>query len=155
MPDEERVLWFEAMNKELNALWANGCFVIVDEEEAKGRQIVPLTWAFKVKTRPDGSFLKRKARLCLRGDKMIEGLEEGKSTNETSGYAPVVYWGTIQMLLTMSVNFDLKTTAVDFRNAFTQKKLDRPHYSSMPPMIADFPEYQGKILRVKRSLYGS
>ena len=69
MPDEERVLWFEAMNKELNALWANGCFVIVDEEEAKGRQIVPLTWAFKVKTRPDGSFLKRKARLCLRGDR--------------------------------------------------------------------------------------
>ena len=155
MPDEERVLWFEAMNKELNALWAKDCFVIVEEDEAKGRQIVPLTWAFKVKTRPDGSFLKRKARLCLRGDKMIEGLEEGKSADETSGYAPVVDWGTIRMLLTMSVNFDLKTTAVDFRNAFTQKKLDRPHYSTMPPMIADFPEYQGKILRVKRSLYGS
>ena len=155
MPDDEKVLWFEAMNKELNALWANGCFVITNEEEAKGRQIVPLTWAFKVKTRPDGSFLKRKARLCLRGDKMIEGLEEGKSADETSGYAPVVDWGTIRMLLTMSVNFDLKTTAVDFRNAFTQKKLDRQHYASMPPMIADFPEYQGKILRVRRSLYGS
>ena len=154
MPDEEKALWFTSMNIELNALWSKGCFTVVDRDAAEGRQIIPLTWAFKVKTRPDGSFLKRKSRLCLRGDKMIEGLEEGHTADETSGYAPVVDWGTIRMLLTMTVNFNLKTTAVDFRAAFVQAKLKRPYYSTLPPVLCDFPQFQGKILRVHCSLYG-
>ena len=154
MDDAERNLWFESMNLELAALTDKDCFDLVEAKEAKGRQIVPLIWAFKYKSKPDGTYYKRKSRLCLRGDRMIEGLEEGISADETSGYAPVVDWGTIRMLLTMTVNFRLHTTAIDFRNAFVQVSLDRPFYASIPPYLDTFAEYENKYLRVKKSLYG-
>lgn len=154
MQDDEKSQWFDSMQIELNALWDKGCFEVVDLKAAKGRQVIPLTWAFKYKSRPDGTYYKRKARLCLRGDKMIEGLEEGKSADETSGYAPVVDWGTIRMLLTMTVNFNLRTTAIDFRSAFISATLERPFYASMPPYVNTFPQYAGKLLMIKKSLYG-
>ena len=37
--------------------------------------ILPGTWAFKLKRFPGGSFLKYKARYCVRGDKQIAGVD--------------------------------------------------------------------------------
>jgi hypothetical protein len=74
MTAEEQVKWVEAMKKELMALIRLQCYKVVSITEAKGHQIVPCTWAFKKKRRPDGSLLKYKARLCVRGDRMLEGL---------------------------------------------------------------------------------
>ena len=111
MPDDEKNLWIDSMNVKLAALWNKECFELVKVTAAKGRQITPLTWAFKFKSKPDGTYYKHKSRLCLHGDKMVEGLEEGVSADETSGYAPVIDWGTIRMLLTLTVNFNLHTTA--------------------------------------------
>ena len=154
MDEEEKHLWFVSMQKELDSLWSRQCFEVVDQSEAAGRQIIPVVWAFKYKTRPDGTLIKRKSRLCLRGDKMLEGIEEGKTADETDGYAPVVDWGVIRMLLTLSVNFNLKTTSVDFRNAFVTAPLERPLYMEIPQGLTDIPALQGKVLRLKRSLYG-
>ena len=156
MPHDEKNLWLESMNIELNALWAKECFELVDMDAATGRQITPLTWAFKYKSKPDGTYYKRKSRLCLRGDKLLEGLsnDSSKTAAKTSGYAPVVDWGTIRMLLTMTVNFNLQTTAIDFNSAFIQAKLERPFYAAMPAPLDSYPAYQNKILRIKRSLYG-
>jgi hypothetical protein len=154
MPDEEKYLWFDSMNLELNALWEKDCFELVDESQAKGRQIVPLAWVYVFKSRPDGTYYKRKSRVVLRGDVMKEGLREGEYASDTSGYAPVVDWGTIRLLLTMSVNFNLKTTAIDFNAAFLHAKIERPYYASIPPYLDQFPEYSGKVLKIKRSLYG-
>ena len=154
MPDDEKNLWMDSMNVELAALWNKECFELVEVSAAKGRQITPLTWAFKFKSKPDGTYYKCKSRLCLCGDKMVEGLEEGVSADETSGYAPVIDWGTIRMLLTLTVNFNLRTTAVDFCSAFIQAKLDWPFYAQIPPYLDTFPQYAGKILKIKRSLYG-
>ena len=98
--------------------------------------------------------INRKSRLCLHGDKMIEGLEEGVSADETSGYAPVMDWGMICLLLTLTVNFNLRTTAIDVHTAFIQAKLDQPFYAQIPPYLDTFPQYAGKILKIKRSLCG-
>ena len=154
MDRKEKALWIESMNKELSSLWDRDCFELRDRHQAEGRQIIPVTWAFKYKVRPDGSLLKRKSRLCLRGDKMIEGLEEGQSADDTDGYAPVIDWGIIRMLLTLSVNFNLKTTSIDFRNAFITAPLKRPMYMEIPPFLENAPHLQGKVLLLKRSLYG-
>ena len=154
MPDDEKNLWINSMNVELAALWNKECFELVKVSAAKGHQIMPLTWAFKFKSKPDGTYYKHKSQLCLHSDKMVEGLEEGVSADETSGYAPVIDWGTIRMLLTLTVNFNLHTTAVDFRSAFIQAKLDRPFFAQIPPYLDTFPQYAGKILKIKRSHYG-
>ena len=36
--------------------------------KAKGVNVIPSTWAFKVKRYPDGRFRKFKSRFCVRGD---------------------------------------------------------------------------------------
>jgi hypothetical protein len=97
--------WFESMDVELRALFAMRVYDIVSRSTAVGREIVPTTWAFmkKKKRKPDGSFLKFKSRLVIRGDRQQEGLHDGESTLDTDGYAPVIEWGTLRMLFTLSV----------------------------------------------------
>lgn len=90
----------------------------------------------------------------IRGDKQHEGLHAGESTQDTDGYSPVVEWGTIRRLLTLSVQHKLRTTQVDFNNAFVQAKLSRPMYLDLPPGIKDTVGYEGLIMELHRSLYG-
>ena len=85
---------------------------------------------------------------------MYEGLREGETAKETSGYAPVVEWGTLRMLLTLVVQHDLHTTQVDFHTAFTQAPLERPMFMELPQGLRDDPKFDGKILQLDRSLYG-
>ena len=124
MDSETQVQWIAAMNKELETLYEFGVYETVDISDAKGRQIIPSHWAFKIKRRADGSFLKYKARLTVRGDLQLEGLKEGTSVHDSDGYAPTVEFGTVCMLLTMSVMHSLHTTQVDWKNAFTQAHLE-------------------------------
>ena len=39
--------------------------------------VLPSTWAFKVKRYPDGTIKKFKGRFCARGDKQIQGIDFG------------------------------------------------------------------------------
>ncbi len=80
--DSEQRHWMDAIDAELQALYDKDCYALVDKEQAEGRQIVDSTWVFKRKRRPDGSLLKYKARLCIRGDQMYEGLNEGEGARE-------------------------------------------------------------------------
>jgi histone deacetylase 1/2 len=64
-----------------------------------------------------------------------------------------VEWSTIRLLFTLSVAHNLPTTQIDFKNAFVQSSLPKPIYMSMPPGGYN-KQYPGKIMRVKKSLYG-
>ena len=55
--------------------------------------ILPSTWAFKLKRFPDGTVKKFKGRFCARGDKKIEGIDFFET------YSPVVQWTTIRLML--------------------------------------------------------
>jgi hypothetical protein len=70
------------MDAELSSLFERDCFDVVPLSEAGNRQIVPCTWALRKKRRPDGSLIKYKARLCLRGDQMREGLTGDASADD-------------------------------------------------------------------------
>jgi hypothetical protein len=144
MSNEEQHKWYDAMDAELKALHERDCFEVVSISEAQGRQVVPCTWALRKKRLPDGSLLKYKARLCLRGDQMHE-------VDQEDGYSPVVDWATIRMMLTISVKYSLHATQVDFNNAFVQAPLKEPMYMSLPP---GFDKDTGQCLKLTKSLYG-
>ena len=95
MDSETQAQWIAAMNKELKTLYKFGVYKTVDILDTKGRQIVPSHWAFKIKHHANGSFLKYKARLTIRGDLQLEGLKEGTSVHNSDGYAPTVEFGTV------------------------------------------------------------
>jgi hypothetical protein len=93
------------MDAELSSLFERDGLNVVPISEAQNCQIVPCTWALRKKRHPNGSLIKYKARLCLRGDQMREGLTGDASADEQDGYSPVVDWATIRMMLTMSVKY--------------------------------------------------
>jgi len=57
--------------------------------------VLPSTWAFKVKRYPYGTVKKFKGRFCARGDKQIEGIDFFET------YSPVVQWTTIRLMLVL------------------------------------------------------
>ena len=85
---------------------------------------------------------------------MYEGLKEGEGAKETSGYSPVIDWGTLRILLSLTIQYGLHTTQVDFKNAFVQAPLEWPMYMNLPPGLSEAPHLKGKILCLKWSLYG-
>ncbi len=167
--DADTPNWNEAMNgpeaegfwqaciKEIRTLEAMKVWEVVTRED--WMNVLPSTWAFKVKRFPDGLVRKLKARFCARGDRQIEGVDFFET------FAPVVKWTTIRTLLILAVRRGLKTTQVDYTAAFVHADIDLPpNYESMTQqekakqgvfveMPTGFRE-TGKVLHLKKSLYG-
>ena len=91
------------------------------------KQIIPLTWVFRIKRLPNGNFNKFKARICVRGD-----LQQ----DEAEVFAPVVKCCTIRIVLSFALRMNLKTRQLDFDNAFVQTELSEKEqvHVKMPPM---------------------
>ena len=59
----------EAMRTEVSALEELGTWeVMLRKHLPEGVNVIPYTWAFKIKRYPDGRFRKFKARFCVRGN---------------------------------------------------------------------------------------
>jgi hypothetical protein len=108
--------------------------------------VLPSTWAFKIKRYPDGLIKKFKARFCARGDKQIEGVDYFET------YAPVVQWTTIRLMLMLEVLLDLKSKQGDVTAAFLHAELNEGErvYIEMPQGFRQ----KGKVLSLNRTIYG-
>ena len=63
--------------------------VDIAEAQKAGTTIIGMTWAFKRKRYPDGSVKKLKARICVRGDQQVKGIDVFDT------FAPVVQWAVV------------------------------------------------------------
>jgi hypothetical protein len=70
-PDREQFL--EAMDAEIRSLEELDAWEIVDRTEATN--IIDSVWAFKRKRYPSGEVRKHKARICVRSDQQIKGVD--------------------------------------------------------------------------------
>jgi hypothetical protein len=167
--DEDNPNWAQAMNgpnkdgfweaclKEFETLTAMKTWDVVKRES--WMNVLPGTWAFKIKRYPDGLVKKLKARFCARGDRQIEGVDYFDT------FAPVVSWTTVRLMLILSVILNLSTLQVDYTAAFVHAPIDRdPNFESLTQeeqqrqgVYVDMPRgfsEPGKVLRLKKSLYG-
>ena len=148
MASPEQEYWLEAMQSELSDLHDRKAWIELDKNALPpNTNIVPGTWAMKVKRYPDGRFRKFKARYCARGDKQLEGVDFFQT------YAPVVAWSTVRMCMILSTLNRWTTLQADYTNAFAQGKLDETIYLALPQGCT------GKfgsdtVLKLERSLYG-
>lgn len=121
--------------------------------------VLPSTWAFKIKRYPDGLMRKLKARFCVRGDKQIEGVDYFDT------FAPVVNWNTVRLLLILSVLLELKTKQIDYTAAFVHAPINTdPEFLKLSEeeqrrqsVYVECPRgypSPGKVLKLKKSLYG-
>ena len=107
--------------------------------------VLPSTWAFKVKRLPDGSIKKLKARFCVRGDRQIQDVDFFDT------FCPVVHWNTVRLMLILSAVLRLCTRQVDYVAAFVQAPCTEVVYVEMARGFA----IPGKVLKLKRNLYGT
>jgi hypothetical protein len=155
-PDRDGYL--EACRKELHTLSEDkDAWDVVDRED--WMKVLPTTWAFKCKRYPDGRIRKFKARFCARGDRQVEGIDFFDT------FAPVINWTSVRLLLILSAILGLSTKQVDYTAAFVHAPIDKdPNWESMSSeekarsgVYLHMPRgfYQpGKVLKLKRSLYG-
>jgi hypothetical protein len=132
----------KAMEKELKTLNEMECWDVVDR--VPGSNVLPSTWAFKMKRFPDGSLSKYKARFCAGGHRQIEGVDFFET------FAPVVNWTTVRLLLILSQVLNLSTKQVDYTAAFIHAPINDVVYVAMPRGFSEV----GKVLKLKKSLYG-
>jgi hypothetical protein len=65
-----------AMERELEQLTNLNCWEVMWRHQLPEKaNVLPITWAFRVKHKPSSEFLKFKARFCARGDKQISGVD--------------------------------------------------------------------------------
>jgi hypothetical protein len=159
MNGPDKAGYWKACEIELNTLTQKrDAWDVVDREPWMND--LPSTWAFKCKRYPDGgSVRKLKSRFCCRGDKQIEGVDFFDT------FAPIVNWMMVRLMLILSMILGLATKQVDYTAAFVQAPIDRdPDWDQLSPseqerhgVFLNIPQgfkEPGKVLRLKRSLYG-
>jgi hypothetical protein len=120
--------------------------------------VLPSRWDLGCKRLPDGLITNLEARLCVRGDKQIEGVDFFET------FAPVCNWQTVIIMLIIYLIYDFSTLQVDCTAAFTQSDIDKlPDWKSMKAeekerseVYLELPKgfkQPGKVLRLKKSLY--
>ena len=117
-------------------------------------ELLPTTWAFKIKHHTDYSIRKFKARFCVRGDVQKQRSEE----EEMDTFAPVVQWSTVRLMLILTQLLNLKTLSIDFLNAFAQADMpeDKTVYLCLPHRFMPAEEFGKEMdLRLKKSLWPS
>ncbi|XP_062099721.1 uncharacterized mitochondrial protein AtMg00820-like [Humulus lupulus] len=85
--------WKVAMQDELKTLHKIGTWTLVDLPQ--NRKPIGSWWLFKTKENPNGSILKRKARLAAQGFKQKSGLDY------TETFIPVIKSSIIRVILTL------------------------------------------------------
>ena len=74
--------------------------------------VLPSTWAFKLKRYPDGRVKKFKARFCARGDRQKEGIDYFET------WAPVVQWSTVCIVMILAIKLKLISVQCDITAVF-------------------------------------
>jgi Reverse transcriptase (RNA-dependent DNA polymerase)/gag-polypeptide of LTR copia-type len=135
--------WLDAIQEEILSLTANGTWT--EEIQPDGANLVSTKWVFTVKTYPDGTLERFKARLVARGFSQVYG------EDYTDTFAPTVRMDTMRIFLALVAAEDLECNHLDIKNAFTESSLKERIYLTPP---AGVPVRDGYVLRVLRSLYG-
>ena len=136
--------WRQAMQTEIEALERNGTWTITDLPP--GKKPIGCKWVYKLKYKSDGTIERHKARLVVRGDTQVEGLD----FDET--FAPVAKLVSVRLFLTVAVIKGWELHQLDINNAFLHGDLHEEVYMRFPPGFST--SHPNKVCRLQKSLYG-
>ncbi|CAB0019509.1 unnamed protein product, partial [Nesidiocoris tenuis] len=140
---QNRTEWEEAMKSEMDSLAANKTWIMA--KLPPGKKALRCRWVFRVKTNPDGSVDRYKARLVIKGFSQKKGIDYEET------FSPVAKTGTIRCLLSVAANEDMVLGQFDVSTAFLYGDLEEEIFMVQPE---GFEDGTNRVCHLKKSLYG-
>ena len=135
--------WLEARHKELDRLVEMGTWHLVPAPQ--GANILGSKWVFALKTNPDGTISRHKARLVVQGFGQIEGLDFEETFANTAGKM------TVRGFLAIVTVLGMRVKQVDVTTAFLYGNVDKDIFMRQPPGHDDG---TSQVCKLRRALYG-
>src|SRR3954466_16416372 len=110
MEGPESKKWLEAMKSEIDSMYTNKVWTLVDIPE--DREAVENKWIFKKNTDADGKVSVYKARLVAKGFRQIQGVDYEET------FSPVAMIKSIRIRLAIDAYHDYETWQMDVKTAF-------------------------------------
>lgn len=136
--------WKKAMDREIDSLHQNETWNLT--RLPKGLKALPCKWVFRVKTNPDGSIDKYKARLVVKGFAQRQGIDYDQT------FSSVARMETIRSVLSVAAKNDMFLVQFDVSTAFLYGELDDKEIYMQQP--EGYEQGQELVCRLKKSLYG-
>ncbi|KAM1427662.1 hypothetical protein ACFXTO_020187 [Malus domestica] len=145
MSDIDSKRWQEAMKSEMDSMFQNQVWTLVDPPEG----IVPVgnKWVFKRKIGVDGNVETYKARLVAKGYRQREGIDYEET------FSPVAMIKSIRILLAIAAYHDYEIWQMDVKTAFLNGYLEEELYMTQPEGFVSKSE-KTKVCKLQRSIYG-
>ena len=96
MSDIDSVKWLKAMECEMDSMYQNQVWDLVDAPE--GVKPIGCKWIYKRKTDADGNIQTYKARLVAKGYRQIQGIDYEET------FSPVVMIKSIRILMALAAH---------------------------------------------------
>jgi hypothetical protein len=137
--------WRQAAETELDQLEKLQVWTAV--EPKKGTKVIGARWVFALKRDPSGAITKYKARYVARGFNQRPGQDCGDT------YAPTASLATLRLLFSISTQQGYVSHSFDVSSAYLYSPIDEEVYVKPPTELR--PNLKGKVLRLKKALYGT
>ena len=135
--------WLEARHVEMGRLLALRTWDLV--EPPPDANVLGSRWVFDIKTNPDGTIERFKARLVCQGFGQIEGVDFDDTYANTAGKA------TVRLFLALICCLGLRVKQMDVSTAFLYGDIDKEIYMRQPQ---GFEDGSGRACKLRRSIYG-
>ena len=138
--------WVQAEMVEIDTVHGMGTIDYVPIRTVpKGTTLIPTKFTYKCKFGDQGQVIRKKARVCVRGDLQCKH-------EYTETFAPTSRFNAIRTLMAISTQQNSKLFQFDIRGAFMEAKIDdKDIYIQLPPGYEAPP---GMVAKLSRSLYG-
>jgi len=110
-----------------------------------GANVLGSKWVFAVKTKPDGTLDRFKARL------VVQGFRQKKDVDYDQTFASTAGRGTVRTFFALVCSLGLHCRQLDVTTAFLYGDVDKEIYMRQPPGHDDGSR---RVCKLRRSLYG-
>ncbi|TYK06361.1 gag/pol protein [Cucumis melo var. makuwa] len=145
MNDVDKDQWVKAMDLEMESMYFNSVWELVDLPE--GVKPIGCKWIYKRKRDSAGKVQTFKARLVAKGYTQREGVDYKET------FSPVAMLKSIRILLSIATFYDYEIWQMDVKTAFLNGNLEESIFMSQPEGFITQGQEQ-KVCKLNRSIYG-
>ncbi|CAN6675180.1 hypothetical protein TRVA0_106S00122 [Trichomonascus vanleenenianus] len=140
-----KIFWEQAMKSELDSLEDTKTWEEASEAEYRGKNLIKTRWVFTVKTGPDGTITRFKARVVAQGFSQVEGIDYFET------FSPTLSFEALRVMLAIGCMSSMIIHQIDIKTAFLNSDIDTEVFVKPPQ---GYHKDDRPVMRLRKSLYG-